>query len=281
MKWKILALVVVYILTCNSHCDCDSRDRVTGDGNLVKEERPVNGITGIKTTTFVDVKVKFGDEEKLVLEAEKNLHQYIITEVRRGLLVIKKEPFVRIRSRRRATAYVTVKKLDTLIATSAGDITAPSIEADDFHITLSSAGNLDMENLKAEDVTIRVSSAGDVRMGDIRADTVRMSVSSAGDIKMGDLWADDLNVTLSSAGGISIAGGEVKTQQVRLSSTGSYRAGSLKSTRATVRTSSAGSASIKVSDYLKATCSSSGSIYYSGNPRIDKRRTSSGRIRQR
>ena len=281
MKWKLIALIFVYIVTCNYHCDHNGRDRVTGDGHLVKDERAIKGVTGIKTTTFVNVKVRLGKEEKLVLEAEENLQQYIITEVKKGMLIIRKEPYVRIRSRMGATAYVTVKSLDTLIASSSGNIIAPSIEADDFRVTLSSAGNLDMEDLKAEKAVFRVSSAGNVRMGDLTADTVKLSVSSAGDIKMQDLQAEDLSVNISSAGNVSIAGGKVKTQNVGLSSTGNYRAGSLRSERATVRTSSAGSASVRVSEYLKATCTSSGSIYYSGSPEVDKRRTSSGRIRQR
>ena len=229
----------------------------------------------------MNVKVRLGKEEKLVLEAEENLQEYIITEVKRGMLIIRKEPNVRISSRRRATAIVTVKSLNTLIATSSGNITAPSIEADDFLVRLSSAGNLDMKNLRAKKAVFRVSSAGNVRMGDVAADSVRLSVSSAGDIRMGDLEADDLSVQISSAGNVSIQGGKVKTQNVGLSSTGNYRAGSLESERATVRTSSAGNASVRVSEYLKATCTSSGSIYYSGSPEVDKRHTSSGRIRQR
>ena len=64
MKWKVLLLIYVFSVTCNSYCDFQGREFIRGNGDMVKQERPVKGVTGVKTTTFVDVRIRLGDEEK-------------------------------------------------------------------------------------------------------------------------------------------------------------------------------------------------------------------------
>jgi hypothetical protein len=71
----------------------------------------------------------------------------------------------------------------------------------------------------------------------------------------------------------------VERQDVRLSSSGSYSAGNLESRTAKVRVSSSGSATLRVSDNLEASVTSSGGVRYHGNPpQVNAEVTSSGRL---
>ena len=81
---------------------------VRGSGQVVEEERPVSGVTGVELATFGDLTIELGDEEELRIEAEENLIPYFDTEVRGGVLVIKQRPNVRLVSRRPVNFYLTV-----------------------------------------------------------------------------------------------------------------------------------------------------------------------------
>ena len=177
---------------------------------------------------------------ELRIEAEDNLIEHFITEVRSGKLRIETEANVRVNPTKPVNYYLTVTGLDTIVITSSGDIQAPDLEADQFSITISSSGDLDM----------------------------------------GMLDADSLDVNISSSGNLEVAGGQVQTQDVTISSSGNYTAQDLASVEADMRLSSSGSATIWVQDSLKANLSSSGDLRYRGNPTVDATTTSSGDVIQ-
>ena len=121
-------------------------------------------------------------------------------------------------------------------------------------------------------------SSGRISAKDIHADSLRIRISSSGDVSIATLAADSLEVLLSSSGSLRAAG-TVDRQDVVLSSSGSYSAEGLACRNAQVRVSSSGSATVRVSDSLDATVSSSGDLRYFGSPQgLNGRVTSSGRL---
>ena len=62
--------------------------QVRGNGNVEKQERNVGDFTGIEVRSGIDLVVNQGDQSKLVIEADENLQEYIITEVESGVLKI-------------------------------------------------------------------------------------------------------------------------------------------------------------------------------------------------
>ena len=281
MKIKILVIFLFFFVFLMNACCIDNRETIKGNGDLVKQEREIKGVEGLKVSNFVDVRIQLGDEEKLVLEAEENIQDIIITEVVEGRLIIKTKPGFRIRTQKRAIAHLTVKGLNSITITSSGDVKAPDLVADTFKARLSSSGDLTMGGVKAEDVEIRLSSSGDVKMDYIKCSQVELLVSSSGDIALDKLNAKDLVVRISSSGDIRISDGNVTTQTIRQTSAGDYKARNLISERANVQLSSSGSATISVNEVLKATTTSSGSVSYYGSPKVDSRRTSSGKVYRR
>ncbi len=91
--------------------------------------------------------------------------------------------------------------------------------------------------------------------------------------------ASSLDVSISSSGDVGIGEGVVDTLEISISSSGNYEGESLRSRRATVRLSSSGDATLWAEESLDASVSSSGSVYYRGDPEVSDRRSSSGRIR--
>jgi hypothetical protein len=121
-------------------------------------------------------------------------------------------------------------------------------------------------------------SSGKITVERLRTGSLRIQISSSGGISIGALEADSLDVQISSSGSLRVAG-EVERQDVRISSSGSYLAGDLDSRNASVRVSSSGSATLRVSETLEASLTSSGGVRYYGNPpRVQANVTSSGRL---
>jgi hypothetical protein len=234
----LLVLVIVLILSASAlgACTVTIGDTVRGSGNVLSEDRPVGGITGVALTTVGDLTIEMGDQESLRIEAEDNLLQYFQTTVSGGVLTIETEPGVSISSRKPVRYYLTVKTLESIRTSSSGNVSATALDT----------GNLTIE------------------------------ITSSGEVELASVEAASLEVRLSSSGNLSIGGGQIAAQQVKLSSSGDYEAGGLRSSSATVDLSSSGSATIWVTDGLEANLSSSGNLKYYGSPSVDVNASSSG-----
>jgi hypothetical protein len=259
-RHTILLATIILATLVLSACSIGDGRTVRGSGNVVEETRAVSGVTGVNLATIGHLIIEVGDTESFRIEAEDNLMEYLETEVRSGGLRIGTQDRVNLRNTKPVNYYLTVTGLEAIAISSSGDIQAPDLEAGQF--------------------SINISSSGDLEMGDLEADTLTAKISSSGDVTMGVLNADTLDVDISSSGNLDIAGGQVKTQNVTISSSGKYTARDLASAEADVRLSSDGSATIWVSDYLKANLSSSGDLRYRGNPTVDATTTSSGDVTQ-
>lgn len=237
----VISALAFTILACQvGNIGLGQTETVQGSGNVVEESRAVSDFTGVNLATIGNLAIEIGNSESLTIEAEDNLMEYFETEVRNGTLFIETRPNVRLDTTQPVNYYLTVTELDTLQISSAGDIQAPELEAKDFTIAISSAGDLDIASLVA----------------------------------------DTLEIDITSAGDLDIAGGKVTTQDINITSNGSYTAGDLASNEADVRLGSTGSATIRVSDYLKANLSSTGSVHYFGNPTVDATTSSVGTVTQ-
>jgi hypothetical protein len=238
LEFTVLVLVLS-TLACT--VSLGGANAVRGSGNVVEEERSVTGFSGIQLSNQGNAFIELGETESLVVEAEDNLLEHIVTDVRGDTLLLGTENNVSLNNTKPIRYHLTVKELDDIQITSSGNVTAPSLEAETFAIRVSSSGNLDMDGIEANRLVVDISSSGNVSIGD----------------------------------------GQVSEQDITISSSGEYDARDVDSRQAEVRLSSSGDATIRVSDQLQANLTSSGNLYYTGNPEVDSRETSSGRVNRR
>lgn len=236
------------------------RTTVRGSGNVVEETRDLDGITGVNLATIGHLTTKIGEPASLRIKAEDNLMPYLQSEKRGGKLTIRTVENVRLDPTQPIKYILTTPHLEMIEISSAGDIDAPDLEAEQFSIS--------------------INSSGDLVMGDLETDSLQVKIASSGDVRLGTLSADGLEVDISSTGSLDIAGGAVRTQDVNISSAGDYTAPDLASDEAEVRLSSDGSATLWVQEQLKATLNSSGDLRYRGNPTVDASTNSSGELVQ-
>ena len=171
---------------------------ISGNGNVVEDTRNVSGFTGVEISTGIDVYLTQGQDFEVVVEADENLQEVILTELRGDRLVVRTD-HVNIRSAKSKKVHVTLPELEELKISSAGDCVGQTpFQCNDLRVSISSAGDLTLE-VDADRIGLDISSSGDASISG-SANVLDASLSSAGDLNAFDLVAKKVDVSVSSAG---------------------------------------------------------------------------------
>lgn len=238
-SFAIIVCLTLVTLACGVNFNLNGDIVVRGSGKVVSEERTVSDFSLVSLANQGDLVIEFGDQEKLVIETQENLLQYIVADVSGGKLRIGTQDNINIRTTRPIRYFLTVTQLEGLEVLSSGNITAPGIITERFTVENKSSGNIRIESLDA----------------------------------------DQLRVDVMSSGNIDISDGQVEEQIIRVYSSGDYDAARVQAMRADVDVLSSGNARIWVTDRLDAEINSSGNLYYRGEPgSVSTRENSSGKV---
>lgn len=214
--------------------------RIGGSGEVVEEERAVEGFSSVNLAGIGHLYVELGEREALTIEAEDNLIGYIETEVKGQQLVISIRDGVNIQPEEPIRYYLTVVNLDEVIVSGLGDVNLPELEADRFKVLVSGGGNIDLDGLTAGSFEVDITGLGD----------------------------------------LNVDGGEVDRQEIRISGGGSYNASRMESAAAEVTISGLGSATLRVSDTLDVVISGGGDVDYYGSPAVSSSISGLGKLNQ-
>jgi hypothetical protein len=198
MKSLRLAMILTMSVVLVSCIDGQWNKTVRGNGNVIKKERPASYFDGVRASSGIDVYLSQGDKESITVEADENLHEYIITEVKDGKLNVYTD-HVNIREAERERVYVTIKDVKSIRTSSAGDIIGETpVRGENIEIGASSAGDIKLE-VYAKVVEVDISSAGNIKLSG-EAEKLGADLSSAGDLNASELRVKEADVNVSSAG---------------------------------------------------------------------------------
>lgn len=235
-------------------------ETIRGSGSLSEEIHTFTGLTGVELATIGELQIRLGDKEELRVSADDNLLTYVEAGKDGDTLRIGTRRGVSLRPSRPVRYTLTVKGLEFIGLSSSGDATAPALTANHFEIRVSSSGDLSVDGIAANSLDVRIGSSGDLSMDDLRAKSLTVHISSSGNVRIGE--------------------GVVDSRDLRISSSGDYHGESVRSAQVTVRLNSSGNARLWAEESLDATLSSSGSVYYNGDPELFDSHSSSGRVRR-
>lgn len=182
MKTTKKLLSILFLATLFSACDGNMFNRVNGNGNVITADRSTSeNFTKVRVSTGLDLYLSQGSKNKIVVEADENLHDIIMTEVNDGELRIYSEKGIWQASARKI--FVTVTNLEAVTATSGSDVYAN-------------------ETIKTDFIEVNASSGADIRIV-VDANTVETNSTSGSDIKIEGIAN---NHTSSATSGASING---------------------------------------------------------------------------
>jgi hypothetical protein len=198
LRFLLIAITVIGI-SCS--VGGQSRKTVHGNNKVVKADRDAPSFNGLQVSSGIDVYLKQGNNEAITVEADENLHEYIITEVKGGVLHVYTE--ANIHDAEMTRVYVTMKDVTSVKTSSAGDVVGETpIKSDRLELSASSAGDINLE-VYAKEIEADISSSGDMTLTG-ETEKLEADLSSAGDLNAYDLKAREANISVSSAGDADI-----------------------------------------------------------------------------
>ena len=176
--------------------------RVKGNGNIETEERNLALFNGIRVSSGINVELKQGENQSVFVQADENILQYIITEIKGDVLRIGIEQNITIVNKS-VKLMITMKEIKSLQASSSGNLTGVSpIKADMLEIRTSSGGNMDID-VAANKINVKTSSGGNASLRG-NSNVLEVDVSSGGNINASQLEAREVNADASSGGNVKI-----------------------------------------------------------------------------
>lgn len=219
MKTIKQGIVLLFISAVFASCGVDMFNRIDGDRNVVSKERKIGeDFSRVKVSSGIDLYIKQGNKTELTVEADENLHDYIVTEVRGDQLRIYVDGNIwRAKARK---VYLTVTSIEELKATSGSDVFSQGvIKAEDLDLSTSSGADMRIE-IDAYNVTTHSSSGSDLRVTG-KANTHETSASSGSSINAYGLESKDVTAKVSSGADIGVFASE--SINARASSGGDIR----------------------------------------------------------
>jgi len=207
----------------------------SNDGRQVRQ---LSVFHGISVSSGIDLSLTQKNVEEVIVEANSEDLDKIITKVEDGILkiYIKDKSWLGLNwNKERRKVYVSFKTLDKLVVSAGSDVNSASV---------------------------------------LKLDKLDLDVSSGSDVKL-ELDANHLRVNSSSGSDVSL-NGKVEVAEITASSGSDITAGDLETKKCSANVSSGSDISIKVTEELKADASSGGDINYSGNPKVKNIKKSSG-----
>ncbi|MFO8129605.1 MAG: head GIN domain-containing protein [Bacteroidales bacterium] len=197
---------------------CVIADNIPGDGNVVSEDRNVSGFDEIEVGGAYHVYLTLGNKETLKIEAEENLMEYIITEVRGGTLKIYNKKG--LEPTKDMDVFISLTDLKALDISGACDVVSQNtLELDNLDINASGASDIELV-LRVPALTLDLSGASDIDLnGEVQDFDV--AVSGAAELEAYDLLVQNCRLDVSGAGSAKV---HVKTKlDVTVSGAGSAR----------------------------------------------------------
>ena len=228
----------------------------TKEGNgIIKTQQFMMNFDEIKISQSIAAELVKSSTEKVVVTAPSDIIDDILVENDNGRLYIHFKSGLNI-SARNVAVKIFAKDFSKLEANSSASIAIK-------------------DQFTQEKTEVKVGSSGSIS-GNLEANDLSIDVSSSGSYS-GKIWAVNLVAEVSSSGDIIISG-KTKNANLDASSSGTLDAKGVMAENAEIEASSSGSASLSVSNELRASANSSGDVIIKkiGNLNIFSQKENSG-----
>jgi len=199
LKNSLVVFAAVILVSCNNQ-----HHHITkGNGNVITEKRDISeNFTHIEVSSAIEVIVEQADKTKVLVEADENLQNSIITEVRNGVLIISRKNG-NYSSQHGQKVFITAPVIEELTANSASSIkTKNTLKGQSISLNASSAAKIEAQ-LSIDNIKANSSSASKI---DIKGMALNLDAeaTSASNISAGDLLANSITAESSSGSKINI-----------------------------------------------------------------------------
>ena len=223
---KIIVTAVLSLLMFSCNFDANFGSGIKGNRNVTTTERGLNkNFTEIEISRGLDVYLTQSDIESIKVQADENLQDIIITEVKGNVLKIYTQDNIRSAASKKVMLHF--KNVTQITATSGSDVYATNtIVADKLKLTTTSGSDMELDlntqtleckstsgsylklKGKTNNLVVKATSGSDIKASNLIANTCNANATSGSDIIIHT--TNQLHATASSGGNIKYYGNPEK-----------------------------------------------------------------------
>ena len=236
MKKLFLFPITIISLLIISACS----KAIIGSGPIVIENRTPTEFHEITNDCNADIHIIQGTEYKVEIHAQKNVLDYMETNVQGQEMTINYKDKSWVKPTKNIDIYITCPYYNSLKITGSGNMEAyDNNTSSSVSLKIEGSGNIYSKNLNATTIYTEIGGSGSIEVSGTNTNATH-KIGGSGHIKAYDLISYSANASIKGSGSIYL----------------------------------------NASNHIDASIGGSGSIYYKGNPTVNSSIDGSGRVKK-
>lgn len=179
----------------------DGQRPVTGNGQIVTQQRPIGNFRQIEARGSSEVIVRVGPAPSLTITADSNLIPLIGSEIRGSKLILDARGSYRTRNAPRIV--ITVPALDSAALSGSGNVRVEGMSSRVAALAVNGSGNL-VASGRASSLNVAINGSGNADARAFQAANVQVAISGSGNATVAT--SGPLNGAISGSGNIRYVG---------------------------------------------------------------------------
>ena len=201
-RFALLSLsLALSFLTGGCHVCCNWGPRIEGSDRIVQETRDTATFHSVSLSGGMNLDIRVGLPQRVVIHADDNLQQYIRTEVEENELQIRFEESVS--SSHTLRAEIDVRELKDLEIHGGATIDVIGVEGDRFSIDISGSCQGAVSGW-VDQVSVDIAGSGDLDLFELQAKRAKVEISGSGKVKVHA--TETLDVDVAGSGDVTYRG---------------------------------------------------------------------------
>lgn len=179
----------------------DRQPPVTGNGQIVTQQRPIGNFRHLEARGASDVTVRVGPAPSLTITADSNIIGLIGSDIRGSKLILDAKGSYR--TRRTPRIVVTVPALEAAALSGSGDMRVEGMNARVAALAINGSGNL-VASGRASSLNVAINGSGNADARAFPAANTQVAISGSGNATVST--SGTLNGAISGSGNIRYLG---------------------------------------------------------------------------
>ena len=214
---KIISLVI--LLLCVATVSAQWK-KIKGNGNITTIDRATESYEGLKAAGPMDFILVPETEGNITIKGDANLMEYIVTEVKNNLLVIKIKNSVYIKPTKPIKVTIPYESIDKVSLAGSGDITNTGVlKSNSFKVSLAGSGDITLK-ISTHSIESEIAGSGNINLEGSARDLVT-KIAGSGDFNGDNLQSNDVTAKITGSGSAKVVcNGNLK---VRITGSGNVK----------------------------------------------------------
>lgn len=209
ISFLLICLSIVLFAGCGRHFQFFGGPSIQGSGNITSTNRVVGAFTKIELRSSGVINAVVGEEQKVTLTIDDNLHEIIDTRVEGSTLVI--EPTSSYSSKNKLSLDIVSPSIDGAAIKGSGKFVISGVESESFNAAISGSGTIDVNGVAATSIG-QISGSGTIDFLELETDSTKASVSGSGNFLINA--KESIDIKISGSGNIKYKGSPKVSQSI-------------------------------------------------------------------